>query len=350
MTTHPATNHATDRYPINETTAPTLRVLWVDEDQDRWNLHTIAQHYGLTLHQCHSWQEAYDILSDGLSNFAAIILDGHCVINAGEEPNPDFLYQASRELQNLFAEHDDSVPWYVLSAETSPQFADALRRVAMGSRRQRTALWGPLSYNKDNPSDLQCLCDTISHVAAHREANLINFRYHEVFSVLRQYFDDESYHTMHAILLALHYPATNRHFDPLLYYTQLRRILESLFRAANRLHILPTSVLGSNNKVNLTNSSLYLAGRDVSLGKHTVRYGKIGDAFFTPIVAQTVKNILFMANKNSHTTELTDHEALTLQEYYNAIHSPNLFFGYALQLCDVITWFGRRVTTLNTPS
>ena len=141
---------------------------------------------------------------------------------------------------------------------------------------------------------------------------------------------------------ALHFPEENRNFDPVLYYTQLRRILEHLFRAANRLGFLPDSVMGSSDKVNLANSSLYLAGREVNLGNgKVVRYKKPGQYIFPPVISQIVKSILVVANKNSHTVELDTQGRTIIQDYYNSLHSNNFLFGYTLHLCDVIIWFGR---------
>ena len=159
---------------------------------------------------------------------------------------------------------------------------------------------------------------------------------------MERYFTPDARQTMLEILKALHFPEEKRSFDAVLYYTQLRRILEHLFRAFNRLGVLPDEVMGPRDKVNLSNSSLYLAGREVNLGQgRIVRYGRVGQSVLPPVISQIMKSILVVANKNSHTVELDSQARATIQDYYNALHSNNLLFGYTLHLCDVIVWFGR---------
>lgn len=317
-------------------------VLWVDEEEDQWSFVETARRYNLIVHQYHSWTEAREVLDLHFNAFSAIVLDGRSVIRHGEEADPDFLYQAVREMQNLFSEHEESLPWYVLSTGTAPDFEKTLRRVSMGSREEKIPIWGELYYRKGD--DLSKLCEIMRRAASNRKPNKVGRMYKEVFDVMKSYFDNESIDTMLDILVALHYPEDHRDFDPVLYYTQLRRILEHLFRAANKLGIIPDMVLGNNDKVNLSNSSLYLSGRDVNVGGGRImRYGQPGDSFFPQVQAQIVKSILVVANKNSHTTELDHQEASVIRDYYNSTHSNNLLFGYALQLCDVIVWFGHAV-------
>ena len=153
------------------------------------------------------------------------------------------------------------------------------------------------------------------------------------------------------ILKALHFPEENRNFDAVLYYTQLRRILEHLFRAMNRLGVLPDEVMGNSDKVNLANSSLYLAGREVNLGQgRIVRFGRTGQYVFPPVISQIVKSILVVANKNSHTVELDNQGRTVIQDYYNSLHSNNFLFGYTLHLCDVLIWFGRYAKKVSQPT
>ncbi len=313
-------------------------MLWVDEESDTLHFGATARRFNITLHHVRSWEKARIILSSKFENYAAIVLDGNCVINTGESPDPDFLYQAVRELEAISAQHEDSLPWYVLSSGTTPDFERTLMRVSKGQRTLMEPDWGHLYFRKG--SDLNELCLTIKHAAASRKENKVRTLYREVFRTMDTYLTPDAKHTMLDILCALHYPEDNRQFDPVLYYTQLRRILEHLFRAANRLGLLPDEVMGGRDKVNLSNSSLYLSGREVFTGRNTLRYGRPGDTVFPPVIAQIVKSILVVANKNSHTVELDTKARSTIQDYYNATQSNNLLFGYALHLCDVITWFG----------
>lgn len=316
------------------------RVLWVDEEPDPFNFIATGQRFELDIQQYRSWDKAKVLLGNRFESISAIVLDGRCVINSGEVPDPDFLYQVVREMESLFAQHEASIPWYVLSSGDAPDFEKTLQRIAKGNRESMEEEWGRMYYRKG--SDLQELCKAIRHAVSYRKDNKVRMLYRDVFRTMDSYFTPDAKQTMLDILKALHFPEESRNFDPVLYYTQLRRILEHLFRAMNRLGVLPDAVMGSSDKVNLANSSLYLAGREVNIGQgRPIRYGRPGQYVFPPVVAQIVKSILVVANKNSHTVELDTLGRTVIQDYYNSLHSNNFLFGYALHLCDVIIWFGR---------
>lgn len=314
-------------------------VLWVDEDVDTLNFKEIARKYNINVQQSRSWERGKSILASHFENFSAVVLDGNCVINDGDKPTPDFLYQAVREMESIFVQHGEQLPWYVLSSGSAPDFEKTLQRIGMGDRETFESEWGRIYFRKGH--DLEELCITIKHAAARRKDNKVRAMYSDVFKTMQIYFTPDASQTMLDILKALHFPEESRDFDPVLYYTQLRRILEHLFRAANRLGMLPDEVMGPKDKVNLANSSLYLSGREVNLGSRTVRYKRPGQYIFPPVIAQIVKSILVVANKNSHTVELDTLGRTVMQDYYNSLHSNNFLFGYALHLCDVIIWFGR---------
>ena len=314
-------------------------ILWVDEEPDSLGFIDLGRRFELDIQQYRSWARAKSALNNRFDQFSAIVLDGNCVIDDGNAPTPDFLYQAVREMEIIFAQHEDKLPWYVLSSGQAPDFDKTLLRIGMGYRTDMESDWGRIFFRKNN--DLGDLCLTIKHVASQKKDNKIRTMYRDVFDTMDIYFTPDARRTMLDILKALLFPEENRNFDSVLYYTQLRRILEHLFRAANRIGVLPDEVLGPRDKVNLANSSLYLAGRDVNLGGKTVRYKKPGQYIFPPVISQIVKSILVVANKNSHTVELDSQGQAVIQDYYNSLHSNNFLFGYALHLCDVIIWFGR---------
>lgn len=313
--------------------------MWVDEEPDTMGFIEVGRRYDIDIHQFRSWDKAREVLERRYDRYAAVVLDGAGVVNAGEAADADFLYQAVRELEAISAQHEDMMPWYVLSRGTAEDFERTLQRVAKGKRSEMETEWGRLYFRKG--SDLESLLVTIKHAAAGRSDNKVRMLYRDVFKVIDSYFTPDTRQTMLDILGALHFPEQNRQFDPVLYYTQLRRILEHLFRAANRIGLLPDEVLGEDDKVNLSNSSLYLSGREVYTGKRTFRVARNADVVFPPVIAQLVKSILVVANKNSHTVELDPQGRTRMQDYYATMQSNNLLFGYALHLCDVIVWFGR---------
>ncbi|MCR4817226.1 MAG: hypothetical protein K5842_08635 [Bacteroidales bacterium] len=316
------------------------RILWVDEEPDKMGFIEQCNKLDIEVFQYNSWDRAKAALESRFNTFSAIVLDAYCVLDAGQSADPDFLFQAVRELGIIFAQNEESLPWYVLSSGTLPDFERTIERIGMGEREEMESEWGRLFFRKG--SDLGDLCRSIRHAVTLKKDNKVRALYREVFDVMDEYFTPDARKTMLDILMALHYPEENRNFDAVLYYTQLRRILEHLFRQFNKIGVLPDKVMGSPDKVNLANSSLYLAGREVYLGQGMpVRYGKPGQYVLPPVIAQLVKNILYVANKNSHTVELDDMGKTILYDYYNSLHSNNMLIGYTLHLCDVIVWFGQ---------
>ncbi|MBP5749849.1 MAG: hypothetical protein J6X24_03580 [Firmicutes bacterium] len=60
------------------------RVLWVDEEPDSINFIETGRRYDLDIQQFYSWDKARVTLENRFDTVSAIILDGRCVINAGE--------------------------------------------------------------------------------------------------------------------------------------------------------------------------------------------------------------------------------------------------------------------------
>ena len=68
---------------------------------------------------------------------------------------------------------------------------------------------------------------------------------------------------------------------------------------------------------------------------------KIGDAIFTPEVTTIVNNIREFTNEDSHTSED--------EPWYIDEERKVIFFGYVLQMCHVIRWYGKYVEKNNDP-
>ena len=155
---------------------------------------------------------------------------------------------------------------------------------------------------------------------------------------------------MISVLSALHFPEENKGFDPVLYYNRLRQMVEYLFRAANKIGLLPDYFI-EGGKVNLQGSSLYLDDKPFTPSKDStilsIRYGEEGERVFHKNIAGIVKNVLSVTSHHSHTIEIDKEDEEELLAYYLETRSPNLLFGYALQLCEVIIWFGNYAKSHN---
>ncbi len=146
------------------------------------------------------------------------------------------------------------------------------------------------------------------------------------------------------MLSALYYPEDNIKYE----YegNPLRKILEYIFRAARKIGVLTDKCFDKNDRINIKDSYRFMAGLTINCYKngiitHKARWknpgkgkdGAGGDSVFNRDISMLVKNILDYSNTDSHTSE----------EIPYSIDEQNkeLFFGYVMQLCHVINWFGK---------
>lgn len=122
--------------------------------------------------------------------------------------------------------------------------------------------------------------------------------------------------------------------DDKLYFTQIRIVLEEMFRKANELGLLHDKCISNNGKVNLAESSLFLSGE---VTKHlNVKCSKV---HFSKIIADNVKNIIFVTGAASHTTDPQYEKNINIQKYRDEIKTPYLLFSLIFSLMDVVIWF-----------
>lgn len=120
-----------------------------------------------------------------------------------------------------------------------------------------------------------------------------------------------------------------------LYFTPIRLILEQMFRKANKVGLVHDKcVQVKGNQVNLTESSKFISGQDCDILK--VRSTQT----HTPkIIADHIKNLLFITGTASHTSEVNVTKNLDVQAYREEINSPYLLYSLLFMLSDVLIWF-----------
>ena len=113
--------------------------------------------------------------------------------------------------------------------------------------------------------------------------------------------------------------------------TPLRKVVEYIFRTANKVGILPNEFINDKDHVNLTYSSLFLAGEvvDFSMPKIRIKYGKEDEAIFSSEVCIMVRSILDFTTPVSHTSS---------DEEKRPKLPKRIYFSCILQLCEVIKW------------
>ena len=313
-----------------------IKVLWVGyNDKTKKKANPALFEITITARQC--WKDAEQLLEnrDGFSQWSAIVFGPQFKTDSTSPSDSRNILKISNILTRLFAANNTTIPWYVVTEgkdDTLAFFSESF---------ERESDWGAFMYNLDSKEQMLSLFETIKKVNPFKNSrNRIKHQYSKVYDVIRDYFEPESETIMTDILSALHYPEENKEFQPVLYYNRLRQMVEYLFRAANKIGLLPDVFFDKKSRkiLNIQQSSLYLAGYDTD--DFNVRFGERGDFIFPFIIANTIKHLLNVTNAHSHTTEINQDDESELSAYYSETRSSNLLFGYTLHLCEVILWFG----------
>ena len=149
------------------------------------------------------------------------------------------------------------------------------------------------------------------------------------------------------ILEAMHFP--EKTIDPLLYYNPLRKALEYVFRAANKVGVIP-DVFFSGGMVNLNQCFMFLIGREARVLGY--RYGDSGEGIVPRHIHDMMSLIINLGNYGSHSielshpTELSEYEVQKYDKQINAqgVNSKLLIFSIALQFCEIVKWMNHYIT------
>lgn len=321
----------------------TYKVLWVEDDISIIDSYQrIAEGFGIDLEVATNWEAAEEMLRANFNEYSAIILDAMCKIKKSDStPSKLFLGHVSVRLSRIMGEKHKFIPWYVLSAGTMDHFGIVLEFINTEERKSMDPLWGPMKYIKGGDNEDE-LFRKIYEIASDTEINKVLFRHSDVFKYLgkEDFIDYNMARTsMLKMLSAMYNPEENLNFvydgNP------LRKVAEYLFRTANKKGLLPDDCLENrgNEGVNLIDASRFMSGLNPYYCKY--RYGnagdgkdgKGGDAIFSEDICQTMRQVLNFTNADSHTKE---DDPYTINE-----DKKEIFFGFVLQLCQVIKDFGR---------
>lgn len=341
------------------------KVLWVDDqnkDEDELTdfykgYQNIAEEYSIELVPFDNWEEAEATLRKDFDDFSAIILDANCKIHKSDTEQEEFITAVLPSLTSLFGEKRRLLPWYLLSAGTMSNF----NTVVSGARYQhskRKEDWGNMLYLKDVADDSEKspskLFANIIRVAKDHAMNVVLYRHADTFCYLGQdkIIDARARKLMLRMLSALYYPEDNIKFE--FAGNPLRKVLEYLFWSARKYGLLPEECLEEEKgvkRIAIQLASLFMAGSDMKYNKEgaqqgvewIIRWGKSptsknandGEAIFTREIASIVNNIRIFTNEDSHTSED--------EPWYIDEARKDIFFGYVLQMCHVIRWFGQYI-------
>lgn len=313
-------------------TSKLYNVLWIDDEWDTMPMFKkeCEELYNLHLEPYKTRKAGIDALIRDLDHWDAVLLDAR-ILDDNENENPSLagLGKAKQKLDELSIKR--SIPRFISTGQPD-----------LISDQNFKDLFGDF-YIKGN-DDEKLINDMIKAIA-NSDRQQIRTKYFDVFSALSdlgisQYADS----ILMDILIPMHYPANEPNFRPVYHYNQLRQLIEYLFRSCNEVGLIPDKCF-IDGKVNLNQSSLYLAGKDAE--KLGIRYGEKGERIIPDYIESIIRAILEFGNIHSHTVELSEEDTQKIERILKSAKSRFIIFGLTLQLCEAIIWFAEYISIHN---
>lgn len=197
----------------------------------------------------------------------------------------------------------------------------------------------PAEYSKvliyDKTDGVESLLNDVIRAIEENPLRKIQIKYQNVFEVFtKKYIGSEGMRELVEILIDINLNKPLINDKP--YFTQIRIILEYVFRAANRIGLLCDVCIGADGKINLTDSSRFLAGLPTRVQRINYQCSK---THFPPILADNVKNLLRITGGASHSSDVKFDDQINLVSYKSYIETPYLLYNLAFIICDLIIWF-----------
>lgn len=223
-------------------------------------------------------------------------------------------------------------PWFVFSGKESITREDNFVKKLLENEEYARSYVSLAIYEKST-HDKQ-LIEDIENAVKNQRIWQVENQYERVLNIAKNELNDPDCRKHLLDILCAASGVTD--MDSHLYYNRVRVILEWMFRAARKKRLLHDKCFDSQDRINLTDASLFMAG------KPTAYSGvKCKVAHFPSLVSQNVKNILFITGGASHTTEVEDKDILNLTAYWKEIDTSYLLFSIAFMLCDILVWFDK---------
>lgn len=298
-------------------------VLWID---DEWDKMTTFQKeceelHGIKLEPFRTRKAGIEALERDLDHWHAVLLDAKMFDESENEvAQLDGLRKAKERLNELSLKR--AIPYFISTGQPD-LIGNDIFRSSFGDY-----------YEKG--TDDERLIEDMKKAIENSDTIQILQLYKDVFEALSSLGIREVAETiLMDILLAMHFPARDPNFKPVLHYNQLRQALEYLFRACNSVGLIPDECTAGTN-INLNQCSLYLAGKNAI--KARVKYGGPGGRIVPDHIESFIRSILDFGNTHSHTVELSDEDKLKIDFILRSKKNRYVIFGLTMQICEVIIW------------
>ena len=263
--------------------------------------------------------------------FQAVILDATGFENKDDNELSNIGLKNSIEFLKEFRS-TRIIPWFVFTGADRNKKVNEFEREI--KRFQKDIKFGrpELTYYIKTENDDDILVD-IKNEINRLLATSVEYKYKKVFRIARDL--NISKEEMSTMVALFNFLQNAEDIKPGIYFTQIRKCVEYVFRALVKLDILHNKCVDKNNgQINLSESSKLLAGLPSSYLKI-----KCNKPHFPKILAENVKNLIFITGAASHTSEVDETKNMDYQAYYAQIQSPYLLFQLLFTVSDLFLWY-----------
>ncbi len=299
----------------------TLKVIWIDDEHEA--LKIIDEKASLNDIELIPFSNAEDAINELESNidaYDAAIVDGIFFESKGQtgyikSENAAF-GKVALAIEKM--ENERILPWFILSGQmTFTQGADPYAKLF-----GKTKIYDKNSSNDRDLNDLWA--DIRKEVEAQPDYQL-RLKYQDVFDACDcSYCDPEMGSRMLGILKRL----DERNFiaDTNNYLTEVRKVVELLFKAFQTMGVLPKEIYGGISFI--SSSKNFLTGRDK--GYH------YPSDIMHPSAAMCLDYILNITQDGSHSGGTLKYR---VDEFIRSNSSDYLYTALVNMLCDLLVWF-----------
>ena len=318
-----------------------IKVLWIDDDLNVYKaFRGTASLYNIELIHTDNWLDGKQLLKEQFNEISAIILDAQCKWEKTSIAEDKFLNDVLSELWELFGEVRKTIPWYILSAGVMNNYAGVIENANNRQRQKYNDEWGPVSWSKpdvvpqviNNP-----LLNQILEVAKNQTFNTILSRHKETFKYLGT--EGNLCKGSRTIMLnafsALYSPEKNIGYE--FQGNPIRKVLEHMFRHANKIGIIPDEFMDERNNPKVTDCKNFMIGEIPNYVKIQLWDSEKNETFaiFPKPLSHYLQNVLNYVNSCSHSEEDED------IPYIINSDEKDLFFAMILHLSHLIAHYGK---------
>lgn len=289
-------------------------VIWIDDEWDTRGkpfIQLCEVKHKIHITPFKTRKEGMDLLLKDERPWDAVILDAKAFNESeNETANLRGLYEAIRQIEGL--KMKKNIPYFVLTRQPDLMDNDTFKEL-IGS-----------FYKKDIEGQNQLIEDLKATIDA-SSRNRVKILYKDTVEALYK-INSNACESILDIMEVMHFPDANPRFNYDESFNSLRKIMESIFREANKCQIIPDDCIDKKKGiVNISQCVHYLSGMNADV--IGVRYGNVTEKLVPP----HIKDLLFPVQK------LTNY--LSHEYAQKCVSRPkDLLFSLAIQICEIVLW------------